>query len=88
MKKIFTVCCVVLLVTALGFGTSSARRMTAEEVNEFYREFVQSIFYVKDGRTNTCFAATKTFSGHTATTSLATVPCDSVPKDLLVVVNP
>jgi len=77
-----------LAAGALAFSAGCDKRSEEEEEKErtqysqvIANEVIKDIFYIKDPRTNTCFAS---FPAHLYR-GVTTVPCEAIPPQLLTV---
>ena len=72
--------------------------MSCSDISEADRKIVRKkyivddieengIIYVKDDRYNLCFGAYKNDGGYNQAIIMFTVPCDSIPKNQLVILN-
>ena len=94
MRQILAVCIMVVVVLALfAAGCEKAETVSAQEKNQRVQrlqadanEVVGSIQYIKDARTGLCFAYYWYWGGAgNSGPALATVPCEAIPPQLLVV---
>lgn len=91
MKKTFVVALVVVL-TLFAVGCEKTEEARAREENKrvqrlqnLVNSVVGNIRYTKDTRTGLCFAFYH--NGHNTEMSIAMVPCEAVPPQLLTVSN-
>lgn len=95
-KTLLAVICVGLLSGMAVYLTIRSHDPAAEKAAKTYtvavkavknaKYIVRNMAYLKDTRTNICFAYI--FGGDLDGNAIATVPCESVPSSLLITVQP
>lgn len=80
-----------IIVAALVSTTMSqkaAEKQKSETAEEAWaKRFIERLTYIKDTRTDICYACLWA-DGNNGGPALTTIPCDSIPPELLVVVTP
>ncbi|MFH1325842.1 MAG: hypothetical protein ABIH48_00025 [Candidatus Falkowbacteria bacterium] len=89
MKQIVVICFALALLVATGCDKAEEVRareesQQLERIQQNANEVVGNIQYIKDSRTGLCFAYCWVGMANGGP-ALATVPCDSVPPELLTV---
>jgi hypothetical protein len=91
VKRILVAACVAVLALFVtgcceepGSARVEATNPETQAKQEYAHEVVVGILYIRDPRTNLCFA-TQWLGGGRREQGLATVPCEAIPPPLLIV---